>query len=298
MQSSRDPLVYDEDELSLADLWAAIAPRWWLILMLAVVCAAAAVGYSFRIKPVFSADVLLAPVTQSGSGGGASLANSQFAGIASLAGISLPGGGSAQQEAIATLESRIMTNAFINDRNLLPELYEARWDQSAQRWKSDDPNKIPTLWEATRYFDQKIRLVATDKKTGLVTMTIRWRDPVEAADWANDLVLRTNTYLRDKAIDRASKNLQFLQQQLEKTSILEVRQSIYRLMENEIKTLTLAQGATDYAFKVIDPAVVPRRKVSPKRMLFLLGGFAAGVLAGVIYALWAAPRRNATPTQA
>jgi uncharacterized protein involved in exopolysaccharide biosynthesis len=279
------------------ELWAAIAPRRWLILILALVCGASAFAASFLVKPVFSADVLLAPVTQGASGGMGSL-TSQYAGIASLAGISLPGGGgnSAQQEAIATLESRVMINAFINERNLLPELFESRWDKAASRWKSDDPNKVPTVWEATRFFNRKVCTVSADKKTGLVTLTIKWQDPVEAADWANDLVSRTNNYLRNKAIDRAGKNLEFLQQQLEKTSVVEVRQSIYHLMENEIKTLTLAQGATDYAFKVIDPAVVPRRRVSPSRGSYLLGGMVFGGALGMMYALWAAARSRGRST--
>ena len=284
-----DSSNYATDEASLSELWAVLSGRWVLIGGLAFAGAVVGAALSFAFTPIYTADVLLAPVTQSDAdrlGGGLS---SQFAGLASLTGLGMFGGGTDQQEAYATLQSRAITYQFISDHKLLPIFFESAWDPTSGQWRSSDPKKIPTLWDGAKYFDHKIRTVALDNKTGLITMSISWSDPKIAADWANELVTRANDLLRNKAIDHARKNLAFLQAQLEKTTIIEIRQAIYHLMEDQIKTLTLAQGSTEYAFKVVDPAVVPHRRTFPNRFLFLFGGLLLGLGAGVSYTLIVSP---------
>ena len=53
---------------------------------------------------------------------------------------------------------------------------------------------------------------------------------------------------------------------------MEVRQTIYKLMETEIKKQMIAYGGRDYAFRVVDPPVISDRKVFPVRSLFLVLG--------------------------
>ena len=43
--------------------------------------------------------------------------------------------------------------------------------------------------------------VDEDKKSGLITLSITWKDPQVAANWANDLVKQLNEQLREQAID-------------------------------------------------------------------------------------------------
>jgi uncharacterized protein involved in exopolysaccharide biosynthesis len=59
---------------------------------------------------------------------------------------------------------------------------------------------------------------------------------------------------------------------------MEVKATISKLMETEIKKEMVATGDKNYAFRVVDPPVVPERKVFPLRSVFLiLGGLAAPV---------------------
>ena len=64
-------------------------------------------------------------------------------------------------------------------------MFPGKWDAEKKKWK--DRNDVPTDWEAFRMFDKNIRLVSVDRKSGLVTLTIDWKDPALAAAWANSL---------------------------------------------------------------------------------------------------------------
>jgi hypothetical protein len=177
---------------------------------------------------------------------------------------------------VAVLQSEAITERYIRENGLLPVLYSSEWDAVRQQWKTDDPKKIPTLWKANVVFKKGIRFVATDLKSGLVTMVIKWKDPVLAAKWANGLVRLTNDYLRDKTISEAERNISYLGDQAARTDVLGVKEAIYSILQNEIKKMMLARGSAEYALKVIDPAVAPERPSSPQPVIWTLMGFFGG----------------------
>ena len=51
--------------------------------------------------------------------------------------------------------------------------------------------------------------------------------------------------------------VEYLNQELEKTNVAELRQAIYRLIEAQIKQKTLARLRDEYVFRVLDPAAPP-----------------------------------------
>jgi uncharacterized protein involved in exopolysaccharide biosynthesis len=59
---------------------------------------------------------------------------------------------------------------------------------------------------------------------------------------------------------------------------------MYNLIESETKTLMLANARAEYAFTVVDPAVVPEERVSPRRTLMVLSGLFIGMVVGVLIA--------------
>jgi uncharacterized protein involved in exopolysaccharide biosynthesis len=112
-------------------------------------------------------------------------------------------------------------------------------------------------------------------------MTIRWNDPRTAAKWANDLVKNTNDYLRAKAINESERHMEYLNDQLKKTTIVEAQKAIYALLQDEINTQMIAKGREEYALKVIDPAVAPEQAVSPGPALLAVLGFVCGTFVAV-----------------
>jgi uncharacterized protein involved in exopolysaccharide biosynthesis len=247
-----------------------------------VICASVGVAVGLLRDKEYEASIILSPAADDMSsgrlGGLASLA-SQYGGLASLAGFSMPGK-TKKEEVLAVLESELLTEAYIRENNLLPVLYAKQWDAASGKWTTNDPKKIPTLWKANRYFSKDVRQVKEDRKSGLVVMTIRWKEPRTAAKWANDLVRMTNDYLRAKAIRESERHINYLNDQLKNLTIVEAQKAIYALLQDEINTQMVAKGREEYALKVIDPAAVPEIAVSPGPKLlgalgFLCGGFLA-----------------------
>jgi len=282
-----------EDDINLRNILQVLMHRRWWILAASVVSAAFGVFVALTSIPIYRAEILLAPIKQPSGIGGMQALSSQLGGLASLVGVSL--GGSDDATSIATLKSHVVTRQFIADEKLLPVLYADKWDAEHQQWKISDPKRIPTLWTADEMFSKQVRKIIEDRKTGMVTLSIEWKDPKLAAQWAQDLVVRTNTLLRTQAIDNARKNIAFLQKQVELTDIIEVRQSMNRLLEEQWKQLMLAQGDSEYALKTVDPAVVPEGKINlPKRLVVIawsLAGFLLSCIAVLAQSLvWVSER--------
>lgn len=279
-----------DEEIDLREYWRVLVDHKKLIALITGVATATALAIALLLTPIFRAEVLLAPAAQDKAGGLGALAG-QFGDLAALAGISL-GGGDTTQEAIATLKSRALTEAFIKEKNLLPVLFADEWDAEKKKWKTNDSEDIPTLWKAYEVFDEDIRSVAADKKTGLVTLAIEWEDPAVAAEWANELVKRVNLQRQKEAIEEAERSIAYLQKQLARTGSVEVQQSIYRLVEAQTKSIMVAQSREDFAFKVIDPAVPPEEKVKPKRALLVAVGIFGGLFLSVIGSFVASANRR------
>ncbi len=251
-----------------------------IILVGAIVGAAAFVSVSYMLPREYSASVTLLPV-KSERPAALNGAVGQLSGLASLAGIGI-GNDDDRSEAIATLRSRALGSAFIEKYKLLPLIFKDKWDAASGRWRGNDSEDVPTLNDGYRRFDREIRSVTEDRRTGIVTLTITWRDPIQAADWANELAARVNREMRDRAIGEARRSLDYLNRELDKTQIVELRNPIYRLIENRINTVMLANVRDEYAFRIIDRATPPDSDdySRPLHWLFALAGATLGALVG------------------
>jgi uncharacterized protein involved in exopolysaccharide biosynthesis len=266
------------DTISLSDLWRSIRDHRVLVAGVALVVAVCFSVYAAFAPLWYRAEVLLSPVDRQAPHD----LMGQFGGLASLAGISIDQGGTG--EAVAVLKSRHLAQQFIEDFELLPVLFAHQWDKSKQGWKGSDPRDWPDVRDGVHYFDEHIRGVTENPKTGLVTLSIEWRDPDEAARWANELVSRVNLQMRERSLREARANIEYLRGQLADTNILALQQSIGRLLESELQKLMLAEGNMEFSFRTIDPAVAPKLHQRPKRALLIGLGLFLGLFLGAVAA--------------
>ena len=299
--SSWSETSYHDDAIDVRTLLATLWVRRLPILAATIVSTVLFGVSAFIMTPIYRAATVLAPVDANASDMG--LLNSalgQLGGLAALAGINIGGSHSQAEESLAVLRSREFTEAFIREHDLMPELFHRKWDERRRTWR--DADDAPTPAEAWKFFDRKVRRISQDKKTGLITLQIEWRDPVKAATWANALVERLNAEIRARAIVRTNASVGYLQKELESTVALDTRAAINRLMEAQINQRMFANVTKEYALRAVDRALPPDRKdrVRPRKAMMLVGGMLLGLLMGAAFAYltarWSAPRMRIEKT--
>ena len=203
----------------------------------------------------------------------ASGALGQLGGLAALAGVNIGSGSSSAP--LAVLKSREFAEEFIREQSLEKLLVE----------DFDDPSKEYDIRDAVKVFLGEVRVVSEDKKAGIVTLSIFWKDPEVAARWANSYVERLNARLRDRAIAEAERNVKFLQGEIARTDVVSMQQSVGRILETEMQKYMLAKGEVEYAYRIVDRAAPPKLRESPKRTLIVLISGFFGSLFAILFVL-------------
>lgn len=283
-----------DDEIDLRELFTAIWQGKWIIIAITTLFAVASVFYAINQPNIYKSEALLAPAEQDQQGGLGALAG-QFGGLASLAGVNLGSGGGVDktQMALEVLKSRQFTSEFIKKHNILPDLMAVEsWNRETNKiiYNSEVYNKAENKWlrevkapfkpepsmqEAYKVFSQLVS-ANINKETGMVTIAIEHVSPYVAKKWVNWLIQDINATMKQRDVLEANKSTSFLTQQLGQTKIADIRAILYKLVEEQTKTIMFANVRDEYVFKTIDPAIVPEQKSGPKRALICILGVLLG----------------------
>ncbi|ATD02047.1 LPS biosynthesis protein [Pseudoalteromonas tetraodonis GFC] len=292
-----------DDEIDLRELFTAIWQGKWIIIAVTTLFAVASVFYAINQPNIYKSEALLAPAEQDKAGGLGALAG-QFGGLASLAGVNLGSGGRVDktQMALEVLKSRQFTSEFIKKHNILPDLMAAKaWNRETNTVIYDDKLYIaeqnkwirkvelpfkpePSMQEAYKEFSKTIS-ANKDKETGMVKIAIEHVSPYVAQQWVNWLIQDINATMKQREVLEANKSTDFLTQQLEQTKIADIRAVLYKLVEEQTKTIMFANVRDEYVFKTIDPAIIPEQKFKPKRALICILGTLIGVFLSSVLVL-------------
>lgn len=261
----------------------------------------ASVVYTLSLPDTYKADALLAPA-ESSNGGGLSKMAGQLGGLAALAGVNLGGGESSQTSlAVQVMKSRQFVEAFINKHDLLVPLLAVKdWDLASNKlilneelynpttgdWLREAKGLrgvTPTAQEAFEVFSKNTLSISQDKDSGLYTVSVQHLSPYVAKQWVDWLIEDINKVMRERIIAETSQNLEYLNTQLQKTAVADMQSTFYKLIEEQTKSLMLAEVQEEFVFKIVDPAIVPELKEGPKRALIcVLGALLGGMLGTAI----------------
>tara|TARA_R110002073_G_scaffold335924_1_gene529500 strand:+ start:1765 stop:2607 length:843 start_codon:yes stop_codon:yes gene_type:complete len=269
----------DHIEIDLAVVVKTVVKQKVIFLSMVMISVLIAVVASFTVTKKYRSEITLSLNSSSFNNSGAK----KLSGIASLVGI---GGVSQSDDStifIAKLKSRFMKREFIESHSLLPLLYKDIWDEAQKTWRNDT---VPKMWDAVRLFDKEVLNIRTDKETGLLNLSIEWNDAEIAKQWADAYVVLVNRTLKKEFDDEVDKNLEFLKEQLASTTNSSVRNSLNSLIEEELKKAMLSNGSAEFAFKTLDPAVIPSRPYSPRKVIFVLVGLILGMILGTGLAMY------------
>ena len=286
-----------DDEIDLRELCNVIWGGKWIIIAITFIIAVASIIYVLSLPDLYKSEVLLAPAEENSGGGLAGMAG-QFGGLASIAGLNLGRGGNDKTAlALEVLKSREFISKFILKHDLAVALMAAKgWDRKSDNlvinrdlydmelgdWvmvSREEGSKKPSIQETYNRFIGLLSIV-DDKSTNFVSLGVEFYSPEIAREWVSLLVEDINLEIKRRDVGEAEKSIEYLSQQLEKTSVADMRAVFYELIEEQTKIVMFANVRDEYVFKTIDAAVAPELKSKPRRSLIvIISVMLGGVLA-------------------
>jgi uncharacterized protein involved in exopolysaccharide biosynthesis len=298
--TDHQPLNQYDDEIDLRELFGVLWAGKIKIIAITAVFAVASIIYALSIPNQYKATALLAPTKSSG---GLSGALGQLSGLASLAGVSIGKGESNEgQIAQEIMKSWSYIEGFIADNDLAVEVFAAQgwskgsnelqingdlYDTENKQWLAGDGSGVtgpPSSWSLFLAFSRRLA-VSEDKKSGLVSVSIEYYSPLIAKQWVDMYVESINRFMQQRQVDKVTRNIVYLQEQIEKTSIAEMQEVFYTIIEEQTKSKMLAEASPEYAFVVVGPSMLPELKSQPKRSTICILGTLLGGMLSVLLVL-------------
>jgi len=299
LQTNNTEYASQEDEIDLRELWFLLWKSKWVILIITLCFTSASLFYSLSLPNEYKSTAILLPASASGTSSLSKLAG-QFGGLATLAGVNLGAAESGDKTAVAMelIKTWGFLEDFIIDNNLELEVFAVKgWDKANNKVLIDASiyNEEESIWVKSKptswklFSEIKGRIsVGQNAKTGLVSLTVEHYSPYVAKRWVDLLVVAINNHIqmRDKA--EALSSIKYLKQQIRKTNITEMRTIFYQLIEEQTKTLMLAEISSEYVFKTLSSAKVAEQKSKPKRSIIVVVGMLLGGGISVLFILFCA----------
>ncbi len=195
-EKRQQEICYDEDEIDLYELWLTIKKRKKVIIGLFLFSVIATAIISFIMTPIYRTTASVLPVSSKQSPLGS------LAGLAAMAGVSV-GGDESSQKVMAVLNSRTIKENVIKDLNLIPKILDEL---------PEDRNPLLVTIEK---MEKKIVSISDDKKTGVINISIDFKDPELAKRIAEQYVKELQDILAEKSLTVSKMNRIFLEKQLE-----------------------------------------------------------------------------------
>lgn len=177
----------------------------------------------------------------------------------------------------ARLGSRKFTMRFLDEYNVYRHFYPEQWLAAEGRWIDGFE---PDRGETFILFRDQVRSIITDEETDIISLGMSWPDPAVARDWANAYVHSFNEFMRERTLEDVQRKQDFLQAELRRSDVVDMQQSIYRLIEAQTAIAMLASAREEYVLEIIDPAAVPYRSFTMSRKRKIVFGAVAGLLLG------------------
>ncbi len=298
MSASTDKNLEDssyKDEISLRELISILWSGRILIFCVTTAVAIASIIISLSITNVYTSESVLVDRVKQDT------AMSGISGFASLAGLDLSAQGASLNKVLGIIESREFVKHLITFDNVLPSIMAAKsynlsskeiifdqeiYDSNTKTWVRDVPDnvsKVPSYIEAYKEYS-KLLSVTKDRLTGHVSIKIEHLSPVFAHELLSLVIRESNNVQRNIDVNSSDKALVYLREQLARTPQVEIRDSISKLIENQLETQMMASIHDDYILMTIEPPFIPEKKSGPVRSLIviistLLGGLlSAGIV--------------------
>jgi len=260
-------LSNDEDELSIIDLITLLGINKNKLFLIPFFCACLALVISFILPSSYTAKAVFVNSSKPANSGSSQLLESLGGGLgASVAGALGPNSGD-------SLAALLQSNAVK--------------DQLIEKYHLQDYYEKNNL-EETRLTLQKQVVISADKKTSLITVDVKDKDPQFAATLANSHLEALRNLQKKLSKEEAQQRRDYFEQQIEVISQKPFRDPFIQtaLMNSLIRqyeTARMDESRESLVIQAVDPAITPVKRTSPKRAIIVL---VTGLASFFVVMLW------------
>ena len=249
-----------EDEINLLDYWRVIMKRWRIIAGIFGISVVTAAIISLLMSPIYQAKTTIMPVES--SGGQLSGALQNLSSLPFVGGM-VPGiGGASASKLVTVLNSRTLAEDLIHTFDLMKVIFK------------DNKDKPPTLQDAARSL-MGMTNITDDKKGGVISISVEYKDPKIAADIANHYTTVLQKFINENTLSMAKKNRIFIEDQLQKVKgeLKEAEEAMKNFQTN--KRIVAMDAQTEAAIKTL--AELKAQITAREVQLGVMKGFSTAV---------------------
>ena len=294
--TNRDKL----DDIDVKEIFDILSKEKYKLFFITILFTLLAIVFSLFIPNQYVSYSVMAPSSTLNS---SNKISSQYSGVATLAGISLPSSGSDRvQEAIEVMKSLDFFEEFLVKYDLeIPIIAANGWssktnelkldkkiyDINKKKWVSDikfSINGKPSIQYAHNIFLDNLS-IDVDRKTEFVTVSYQHFSPNMAKDIVDLILLEINSIIKEDDVKHAQLSIKFLKEELMNTQIEGIKESLNRLVQSNYETIVLANSSPEYLFKTLSPPYAPEIKSGPQRLYIVLISALLSLFFSSIYVL-------------
>ena len=187
--------IYEEEEFNVLELFSSIWKRKWFVFIITFLFGMVGLVYAFYLPFIYKAECRVLPQTSGGTSSRLSSLASQYGGLASMMGISIPTRATTGGTMIEVMRGNTIVD-IITDRFGLMEQYEAEY-------------RLRVRQTILKNLDAQ-----EDSASGIITVSYLDKDPQKAADIANAFVEETQKKLLEMFVLAAQQTRAFYENQL------------------------------------------------------------------------------------
>jgi uncharacterized protein involved in exopolysaccharide biosynthesis len=270
-----------------------------IIVLIAAFFSIVSVFFAINLPNVYSSKAKVSSNLSDSKGVSSALSN--LGGLASLAGVSLGGGGLSPEVLKEMLASPSFLASFIKKFHIEKDIVAVkRFHPLKSEFEYDDEIYDDTNGKWVRQFKYPQTLkpsgrevvdkfkesfsVQYDRKTKLITMSFSSMSPQFSKKILEDIVVHFNYFMKSKDVSDSLLSIKYLNEQLAVAQYAEVKLALQQILEEQYKKLALAKTREEYALRYIESPMLAVKKSGPKRAIICLAIVTIGTTLSLL--LW------------
>jgi hypothetical protein len=259
------------------------------------------------IRFKYQAELVVAP-TQQDIGLSKSLS-----GLASIAGVSLPKGGATSPFALylQVLQSRSVAEAIYKDEYLMRRMFPQRWNDEMRKWQQpkglrtslarlvtslfiidSERTEKPTVAEVQRFLSDRLNVVE-NRRDSMAHLYFANEDKEFTILFLTRVHEQADRILRERALKRTEVYIEYLDRQLSKTTVAELRETLSQASAEQQRARMVALSGLPFAAEPVGGISLSARPVQPNPFLVLVIGIIFSLLLALLLALsWSTVFKN------